>query len=149
MKKISRSALLPYSAQQMYDLVNDVASYPQFLPWCGDAKVLAASESSMRASILIAKAGIKQHFTTQNHLVAGRRIEMQLVEGPFAQLKGEWSFKVLDESACKVQFEVEFEMRSGLLNLALGPIFEQIASTLVDSFCERAKQVYPSPFSSQ
>lgn len=146
MKKITRTALLPYSAKQMYDLVNDVAAYPQFLPWCGGAEVLQQSESAMRASVTIAKAGIKQNFTTQNHLVDGKRIEMQLVDGPFKTMRGEWQFKVLDEQACKILFEIEFEMNSGILNMAIGPIFEQIASTMVDSFCERAKQVYPNPF---
>jgi len=142
MKKIARSALLPYSAQQVYDLVNDVASYPDFLPWCGGAEVFSASDYEMEAGVTIAKAGIKQTFITKNHLVPGQRIEMHLVDGPFKSLKGEWEFKVLDVDACKIQFEVEFEVSSGLLSAAIGPIFEQIASTLVDSFCERAKQVY-------
>lgn len=146
MKKITRSALLPYSAKKMYDLVNDVEAYPEFLPWCGAAEVKSCDGSSMSASVTIAKAGIKQTFTTKNHLVDGKRIEMQLLDGPFKSLKGEWEFKVLDEDACKILFEVEFEVSSGLLNMAVGPIFEQIASTLVDSFCERAKAVYPNPF---
>jgi ribosome-associated toxin RatA of RatAB toxin-antitoxin module len=142
MKKITRTALLPYSAQQVYDLVNDVAAYPQFLPWCGGSQVLSASEFEMQAQVTIAKAGIKQTFTTCNHLVPGQRIEMQLLDGPFKSLRGEWNFKVLDVDACKILFEVEFEVNSGLLNAAIGPIFEQIANTLVDAFCERAKQVY-------
>ncbi|MBO1926742.1 type II toxin-antitoxin system RatA family toxin [Thiomicrorhabdus sp. 6S2-11] len=147
MKTITRTALLPYSAKQMYDLVNDVPSYPQFLPWCGGAKVLQQDASSMQASVTIAKAGIKQTFTTNNHLVDGKRIEMQLIDGPFKSMHGEWEFKVLDEDACKILFEIEFEVSNGILNMALGPIFEQIASTMVDSFCERAKQIYPNPFS--
>ncbi|MBF6057884.1 MULTISPECIES: type II toxin-antitoxin system RatA family toxin [Thiomicrorhabdus] len=142
MKKIARTALLPYSAKQMYDLVNDVARYPEFLPWCGGSEVLSATDSYMEASVTIAKAGIKQTFQTRNHLVPGQRIEMQLIEGPFKYLRGEWQFKVLDTDACKILFEIEFEMSSGLLSAAIGPIFEQIASTLVDSFCERAKQIY-------
>lgn len=142
MKKITRSALLPYSAKQMFDLVNDVAAYPEFLPWCDGAEVLSHQASKMEASVSIAKAGIRQTFQTQNHLVDGKRIEMHLVDGPFKHLKGEWEFKVLDESACKILFDVEFEVNSGLLNAAIGPIFEQISNTLVDSFCERAKQVY-------
>lgn len=142
MKKISRTALLPYSAQQVYDLVNDVASYPEFLPWCGGSAVLSASEYAMQASVTIAKAGIKQTFKTQNHLVPGERIEIHLLDGPFKYLRGEWEFKRLDEDACKILFEVEFEVSNGLLNMAIGPIFEHIASTMVDSFCERAKQIY-------
>ncbi|WP_173272668.1 type II toxin-antitoxin system RatA family toxin [Thiosulfatimonas sediminis] len=146
MKKITRTALLPYSAKQMYDLVNDVRAYPQFLPWCGGADILEQSDSDMRASVTIAKAGLSQTFTTQNHLVEAKRIEMQLIDGPFKALRGEWSFKALDADACKILFEIEFEVKSGLLNLAIGPVFEQIASSLVDSFCERAKQIYPNPF---
>ena len=142
MKKIVRSALLPFSADQVYHLVNDVARYPEFLPWCGGAEVLNASEYEMRAGVMITKAGIKQKFVTQNHLVPGRRIEMHLIDGPFKSLKGEWQFKPLDRDACKIQFEVEFEVSNGLLNLAIGPIFEQIASTMVDSFSKRAKQIY-------
>ncbi len=142
MKKITRTALLPYSAQQVFDLVNDVAAYPEFLPWCGGAEVLSESASEMQAKVTIAKAGISQTFATRNHLVPGKRIEMHLVDGPFKSLRGEWEFKVLDVDACKILFEVEFEVSSGILNAAIGPIFEQISNTMVDSFCERAKQVY-------
>ena len=142
MKKIARTALLPFSAQQVYDIVNNVDAYPEFLPWCGDAAIISATELEMDASVTIAKAGIRQTFKTRNHLVPGERIEMQLIEGPFKALKGEWNFKVLDTDACKIQFEIEFEVSSGILNAAIGPIFEQIASTMVDSFCERAKKVY-------
>lgn len=142
MKKIARTALLPYSAAQMYAIVNDVRAYPEFLPWCGAAEVISETGLEMVASVTIAKAGIQQTFKTRNHLVAGERIEMHLLEGPFKALKGEWEFKVLDVDACKIKFEVEFEVSSGLLNAAIGPIFEHIASTLVDSFCSRAKQIY-------
>ncbi|WP_019555950.1 type II toxin-antitoxin system RatA family toxin [Thiomicrorhabdus arctica] len=142
MKKISRTALLPYSAKQMYDIVNNIADYPNFLPWCGDSEVVSETDLEMIASVTIAKAGIRQTFKTRNHLVPNERIEMHLVEGPFKSLKGEWSFKVLDVDACKIKFEVEFEVSNGLFNVAIGPIFEHIASTLVDSFCERAKQIY-------
>ena len=142
MKKITRTALLPYSAQQVFDLVNDVASYPEFLPWCGGSQVVSESPSHMTAKVTIAKLGIKQTFETSNHLVPGQRIQMNLIEGPFKSLRGEWEFKALDTDACRIRFEVEFEVSSGLLNMAIGPIFEQIASTFVDSFCERAKTVY-------
>ena len=142
MKKISRTALLPYSAQQVFDLVNDVGAYPEFLPWCGGSEVVSETDSEMVARVTISKVGIKQTFETRNHIVPGQRIEMHLVDGPFKRLRGEWQFKALDIDACKIQFEVVFEVKSGLLNAAIGPIFEQIANTFVDSFCERAKQVY-------
>lgn len=142
MKKITRSALLPYSAQKMYELVNAVDQYSEFLPWCGGASIEEQSENYMKASVTIAKAGVSQTFQTENHLTKNQRIEMKLVDGPFKFLHGEWTFKALDEEACKIVFDIEFEMKSGLLNMAIGPIFEQIASTLVDSFVERAQQVY-------
>jgi ribosome-associated toxin RatA of RatAB toxin-antitoxin module len=142
MKKISRTALLPYSALKVYNLVNDVAAYPEFLPWCGASEVISETATEMVAKVTIAKAGLRQTFETKNQLVAGERIEMSLVEGPFKYLKGEWLFKPLGEEACKIQFEVEFEVSSGVLNLALGTVFEHISSTLVDSFCERAKVIY-------
>lgn len=141
MKKITRTALLPYSATQIYNLVNDVNAYPSFLPWCGGARVVSQNDLEMIAEVTIAKAGIKQTFRTRNHLVPPERIGMQLEQGPFKALTGEWAFKALDVDACKIFFEVEFEVNS-LLGLALGPIFEHIASTMVDSFCERAKHVY-------
>lgn len=134
--------MLPYSAQQIYVLVNDVARYPEFLPWCGAARVLESSDQEMLASVTIVKAGLSKEFTTRNKLLEGEQILMTLVDGPFSYLRGEWSFKKLDESACKIQFEVEFEISNGLLNMALGPIFEHIASTFVESFCKRAEQVY-------
>jgi len=142
MKKVSRTALLPYSALQMYNLVNDVAAYPEFLPWCGAAEVVSEVDREMVAKVTIAKAGLSQTFETKNYLTPGEKIEMHLLEGPFKHLEGEWLFKPLDENACKIQFEVAFEVNNGVLNIAIGTMFEHISSTLVDSFCERAKVIY-------
>ncbi len=142
MKKVSRTALLPYSALQMYNLVNDVAAYPEFLPWCGAAEVVSKADRNMVAKVTIAKSGLSQTFETKNYLTPGERIEMHLLEGPFKHLEGEWLFKSLDENACKIQFEVAFEVSNGVLNMAVGTVFEHINSTLVDSFCERAKVIY-------
>ena len=142
MKKISRTALLNYSAQQMYEVVNDVSAYPEFLPWCGGVQIISQSEHDLEASILIEKLGVRKAFSTHNHMEPGQRIEMRLKDGPFSHLEGEWEFKALDESACKVVLEIEFEVSSGLMNLALGKLFEQIANTMVDSFIARANQLY-------
>jgi len=142
MKKITRSVLLNYSAQQMYDVVNDVAAYPQFLPWCGGVQILQQTEQDLKASILIEKLGIRQAFSTHNHMLPAERIEMRLIDGPFSHLQGEWCFKALDTQACKVNFEIEFEVSSGLLNMALSALFEQISNTMVDSFITRAKTLY-------
>lgn len=142
MKKISRTALLSYSAEQMYQIVNDVAQYPSFLPWCGGVELLSESATELRASITIAKLGLRKTFSTQNHLVPAQRIEMKLIEGPFSFLQGEWVFKALDEDACKISFEIEFEVSNGLVNGLLSGVFEQVASTLVDSFVQRANQLH-------
>jgi len=137
---IQRSALLPYPAQALYDLVNDVASYPQFLPWCSSAEVLESSETHMRASLNIAKGGLSQRFVTRNTLVPGQSIEMNLEEGPFYQLHGVWVFKPLGEKACKISLDLSFDYAGPLVRATLGPLFNQAANTLVDAFCQRAKQ---------
>jgi ribosome-associated toxin RatA of RatAB toxin-antitoxin module len=98
---IQRSALLPYPAQLLYDLVNDVARYPEFLPWCSAAEVLESSPEFMRASVGVAKGGLSQHFVTRNTLVPGQSIEMNLEEGPFTQLHGIWVFKALNEKPAR------------------------------------------------
>jgi len=139
---IQRSALLPYPAQALYDLVNDVANYPQFLPWCSGATVLEVSETAMRAKVEVAKGGISQHFVTRNVLVPGHSIEMNLEEGPFSQLHGLWVFKPLGEKACKISLDLSFEYSGALVKATLGPLFNQAANTLVDAFCQRAKQLY-------
>lgn len=140
--RIQRSALLPYPAAALFDLVNDVASYPQFLPWCAGSKVLESSASHMQASLELAKGGISQHFVTRNALVPGERIEMNLVEGPFTSLHGVWDFKALGDKACKISLDLSFDYAGPLVRATLGPLFNQAANTLVDAFCQRAKQLY-------
>ncbi len=140
--RIQRSALLPYSAEAVYALVNDVASYPQFLPWCSASEVLEQSETQMRASLTISKAGLRQHFLTRNQLVPGKSIEMHLEEGPFKQLQGLWEFKALGDSACRISLDMSFDYAGPLVKITLGPLFNQAANTMVDAFCQRAKQLY-------
>lgn len=139
---IQRSALLPYPAQALYDLINDVAHYPEFLPWCSSAQVLESSDAHMRASVGVAKAGLSQHFVTRNTLVPGHSIEMNLEEGPFNQLHGVWVFKSLGEKACKISLDLSFDYAGPIVRATLGPLFNQAANTLVDAFCQRAKQLY-------
>lgn len=140
--RIQRSALLPYPAQALYDLVNDVASYPAFLPWCSQADVMEVSAEHMRAALTIAKAGVSQRFVTLNSLRPGERIEMQLQEGPFTQLHGIWDFKALNDKACKISLDLSFDYSGPLVKATLGPLFNQAANTLVDAFCQRAKQLH-------
>lgn len=140
--RIQRSALLPYPAQALFDLVNDVASYPQFLPWCSSSEVLSADAQEMRATLTVAKGGLSQRFMTCNRLVPGASIEMQLEEGPFSQLHGLWEFKSLGDKACKISLDMTFDYAGPLVRATLGPLFNQAANTLVDAFCQRAKQLY-------
>lgn len=140
--RIQRSALLPYPAQALYDLVNDVASYPQFLPWCSASEVVEVSADSMRASLTVSKATLSQRFMTRNKLVPGKSIEMQLEEGPFSQLQGVWEFKALGDKACKISLDMTFDYAGPLVKATLGPLFTQAANTMVDAFCQRAKQLY-------
>lgn len=142
MQQISRNALVPYSAQEMFDLVNDVARYHEFLPWCRSSEVLSANEDEVRASVEIAHGSLRKSFTTCNRLQNGKMIEMRLIEGPFKHLEGFWRFDVLGERACKVNLDLEFEFSNKLIGIALGPVFSQIANTLVDSFSKRAGEVY-------
>lgn len=139
---IQRSALLPYPAQALFDLVNDVASYPQFLPWCSASEVLEVSETHMRASLAVAKAGLSQRFVTVNTLVPGQLIKLTLAEGPFSQLYGQWEFKALGDKACKISLDLTFDYAGPLVRATLGPLFNQATNTLVDAFCQRAKQLY-------
>ena len=117
MPSIQRSALVAYSAGAMFDLVNDVAAYPQFLPGCADSQVLDHSESHMKASLLVSKAGIKQWFTTLNTLEPARRIDMRLVDGPFKQLSGGWTFSPLSDDACKIAMRLHVAYSSKMLSL--------------------------------
>ncbi|MGH8604965.1 MAG: type II toxin-antitoxin system RatA family toxin [Gammaproteobacteria bacterium] len=137
-----RSAMVPYSAGQMYDLVNDVESYPKFLPWCASVRLLSQDASQLKATILLAKAGIKQSLTTLNRLTPPHRIDMDLVEGPFTRLSGVWQFEPLGESACKISLDMEFEFKGGLLNMAFRNVFAGVADSLVDAFCRRAQECY-------
>ena len=139
---IQRSALLPYPAQVLYDLVNDVARYPEFLPWCSSTEVLEVDATQMRASLGVAKGGLRQRFVTRNTLVFGQSIEMNLEEGPFTQLHGLWVFKALGEKACKISLDLTFDYAGPLVRATLGPLFNQAANTLMDAFCQRAKQLH-------
>lgn len=139
---IQRSALLPYPAQALYDLVNDVASYPEFLPWCSASEVLEESEAQIRASLTVAKGGISQRFITRNQLVPGESIVMELEQGPFRQLHGIWHFKALTDKACKISLDLSFDYDGPLIKATLGPLFNQAANTMVDAFCQRAKQLH-------
>lgn len=142
MTQVNRSALVLHSAQQMFDIVNDVLAYPDFLPWCAKTELLFEDEQQMEATLYLAKAGLKYSFTTHNSLVRHTRIELELVEGPFSKLSGYWTFEALSDEACKVSLSLGFEFEGKLKNLAMSKVFNQVATTLVDAFVQRADSVY-------
>lgn len=139
---INKSALVAYSPAEMYALVSDIDSYPEFLPWCRTARVTWREGDEIKACIEMAKGSLQKSFTTHNRHQRDKMIEMRLVEGPFKRLEGFWRFDPLGEQACKVSLDLEFEFASRMLDLMIGPVFSQIANTLVDSFQQRAVQVY-------
>ncbi|WP_198265367.1 type II toxin-antitoxin system RatA family toxin [sulfur-oxidizing endosymbiont of Gigantopelta aegis] len=142
MTSISKTALIPYSAAKMYDLVADVDSYEQFLPWCGASKILDKTDDEVTGRVEIQHLGLNKTFTTLNRMQKNKLIEMRLVDGPFKQLHGFWRFDALDENGCKISLDLEFEFSSKMMSMAFGPIFSQIANSMVDAFCKRAVVVY-------
>jgi len=140
--EITRSALLPYPARVMYDLVNDVEKYPEFLPWCGASRIHQADASSMEASILMQGAGLHQWLKTRNRMIPGESIEIRLVEGPFKSLQGLWRFTSVAERSCRIELTFSFEFKRGLAAAIIKPVFTRVANTMVDSFCQRAQQLY-------
>lgn len=141
MKHVIRSILVPHSAEKMYALVNDVASYPKFLPWCGGAEVLALTDAKMKARVDISYLGLQQSFTTENTLEPNKRIDLKLVSGPFSKLTGEWRFTQLGDVGCKVEFELHYAFE-GVLELLVAPVFDRIAASFVDAFVKRADVLY-------
>ena len=145
MSSVSRSALVSFSAQQMFDLVEDVEQYPQFLPWCSGTKVSHRDPQITHATININYRGIKQSFSTENHKVPPELMTLRLVEGPFRSLDGEWRFTPLGDHACRIDFRLSYEFSSALLEKLVGPVFAHIAGTMVDAFLKRADIVYAQP----
>lgn len=142
MSVINKSALVHHSAADMFALVDDVSSYAEFLPWCGGSEELSRNEDEVKASVVIAHSGLNKAFTTLNRLQKNKIIEMNLIDGPFKHLHGFWRFEPLDDDACKISLDLEYEFSNRLIGMALGPVFSQIANALVDSFCQRAEAVY-------
>lgn len=142
MPQIERTVLVPYSCQQMFDLVNDIPAYPEFIPGCSDARILQQEGQHIDAELAISKAGFEQKFATRNYLVEPSRIDMQLLSGPFKSLQGGWRFEPMDSDACKVILHLDFEFSSRMLQFAFGKIFNEVNRRMVDAFAQRAKTVY-------
>jgi len=131
-----------HSADQMFHLVKDVETYPLFLPWCHSTRLLKHTKREVCAEIVVARVGIRQAFSTCNRFEEGRWMGLELKDGPFKKLRGDWNFLPLREDACKVELDLEFEFSGLLIDKAFGSVFQHAANTLVDSFCKRADEVY-------
>lgn len=145
MKSIHKSVLLWHSAHEMFALVTDVTSYPQFLPWCDQASVLERTDCGMTARVGMALSGLRHSFTTRNTHDTDRSVRMQLVEGPFSNLDGVWEFVPLGDGsqrACKIDFRLNYGFSSAALATLVGPVFDKIANNLVDAFVKRADHIY-------
>jgi ribosome-associated toxin RatA of RatAB toxin-antitoxin module len=140
--RIAKSALLPYAAEQLFDLVNDIAAYPQYMDGCAAATILSATDETVEARLELNRAGITQAFATRNRLQRPTAIDMDLLEGPFTALTGRWQFQALAPEACKVSLDLRFELDGKLASLAAGRLFESVASNLVDALCRRAHALY-------
>jgi ribosome-associated toxin RatA of RatAB toxin-antitoxin module len=142
MPLVEKSVLIERSAQQMFDLVEDIESYPEFLPWCSETRVDFRDERRTVATLHISFHAIKSHFTTENAKESPTWMGMKLVDGPFRRLEGGWRFKPLAENACKVEFQLSYDFSSKLFEKIIGPVFSQITNTFVEAFVKRADQVY-------
>jgi ribosome-associated toxin RatA of RatAB toxin-antitoxin module len=142
MTAVNKSALVRFSAQSMFALVDDIEAYPEFLPWCSGTEILSRSDDIVEARVDIAKGGFKKSFTTRNRLDDQSAIIMSLIDGPFSHLDGIWRFLPLRDDASKISLDLEFEMAGKLANLAFGSIFNQICNTMISSFTQRAKKIY-------
>jgi ribosome-associated toxin RatA of RatAB toxin-antitoxin module len=142
MTTIKRSLLVTYTPTQMFELVNAIEQYPEFLPWCKSTTVHSRTEEEVRASIVISKKGVQQSFTTLNRLQPNKMIEVRLIEGPFRRLQGYWHFEAVGEEGCQITFNLEFEFTSKLIGFTVGPLLEKVAHSFIDAFHQRAKEVY-------
>ncbi len=142
MRQVNRSALVPYSAAQMFELVKDVESYPDFLPWCRDAEVHIRGDDFIEASLELHRGRISKHFRTRNVFRHAEFLGIELVGGPFRHMSGGWTFRQLGDAGCKVSLELVFEFESRATDMIFGRFFEHTCNTLVDSFTQRAATIY-------
>lgn len=142
MAKVSRNAIVPYTAAQMYAIVNAVEQYPQFVPWCVFSSEKEVAINEKKAMLKFARGALKTSFTTKNILSLNERIEMQLVEGPFKQLEGAWLFADIDQAGSKVELDLDFEISNRIIRAALEAFFSQICDRMVTAFVQRAQEVY-------
>ena len=141
MRRVARSAIVECSARQMYDLVEDIESYPEFLPWCSGAHVRERTAGRTVATLQVGILPMRQSFTTENTNAPGKSIDMRLLEGPFRRFEAHWKFAALGSGGSKVEFAIAYEFADRILARALDPLFEGIAGTMVDAFTRRAERL--------
>jgi ribosome-associated toxin RatA of RatAB toxin-antitoxin module len=142
MVNVKKTLLVPYTDAQMFALIDGVERYPEFLPWCGRVTLLKRDDRMTSATLEINFHGIRQEFTTENPKSAPVWMDIKLVEGPFRALEGGWRFTQLGERGCKIDFHMQYEFASRLLEKLVGPVFNHIANTLADAFVKRAQKIY-------
>jgi len=142
MAQVKKTVLIHHSASSMYELVDDVLKYPEFLPWCGGVDLILKNETTTVATLHIDYHGLKQHFTTENHKTYPNLMEIRLKDGPFKHLDGAWQFVALNEDACKIEFTLNYEFTNSFLEKIIAPVFSHIANTFVDGFVARADKIY-------
>ena len=142
MNEVNRSVLVGHSASRMFQLVDEVERYPEFLPWCSGTDLIFRDGDTTRATIHISYRGIKQSFTTENVKEEPRLMRISLLEGPFESLEGSWRFTDLSSAGCKVELHLRYEFAGRLLDTLVGPVFGYIANNLVDAFVQRARSLY-------
>ena len=145
MKSVTRSAIVEHSAESLFALIEDIESYPTFLPWCRGARVQARAENRSVATLSVGVRGIQQSLTTENLITPGTAIDMRLVEGPFKQFSANWRLTPLGDHAARVEFAMAYVFSSRVLAKLLEPLFGQIADTMVDAFVRRADALYARP----
>ena len=141
--RVERTVLVEHTAEQMCGLVDRIEDYPLFLPWCSSSALISRTETETVGKLHLEYHGIKQHFTTRNDIVPGRRITLNLIEGPFKSLAGSWAFTPLGEHACKVSLNLEYQFSNIVLEKLIGPVFNRIMMQLIDAFVTRADVIYP------
>ena len=142
MPEVAKTVLVPYAPVEIFRLVDDIARYPEFLPWCTGAEVLSREGGVVRAALSVGFRGIKQRFSTENHNTPPREIHLKLIDGPFRSLDGAWRFNDLSGKGCKIEFNLAWTFSSVVLGTLVGPVFSHIADTMVEAFVKRAGKVY-------
>jgi ribosome-associated toxin RatA of RatAB toxin-antitoxin module len=142
MPTVHRTTIVPYTSEQMFQLVNDIEHYPEFLPWCASTTVHFRRENEIQATLNISKGIVHRSFTTINHLTANKKVQMTLVDGPFKHLQGYWTFMPQEGGLTQIDFYIEFEFNNRLLDMGFAPVFAHITQTMVTAFTNRAKEVY-------